>query len=645
MRPLALLPLLLLFAVIPCRGQDPAEWIADLGDARGEEAEIGLVALGERAAPLLIEVLRETGRTAGVRRARQAAALRVLALLGPDAAAVGADLADVAIDEDLLSQWVQTSAALEPWAHSDWSAVFTHSHDLLRDGKGEVILGFVRHLGRKVPVDLDTADLRERLTQNRIFEREAVADLLGRKRDRAALEPLCRMLCARDVAPAGHDAIRHNGFVVPVEDRFRFAASEAVLRIAPDDPHAATGWSGRARLHPHRSVRLAALAALARFAPDIDDTVPDLLAIARGNDAALAVEAIKVLGMARSGGAAVVGELEQLAAGSGDAAQRSKALVARLHAAGVVAAPQPGAAATGFAFAIPDRAPAEDPLRKAVASLRTLTDQVRWNTVVAGGAPALPLLLERLRKEHTHVPDAVVLAIARIGSGRPPAERDDLRAKLQGRYGDNWESLSFSCSMTGGDDGPGEADFFALAELRAGGASEPGELAELLASDHPYVRLIAAQRLAACEAPPADVRAALVAAARAAHPKQCPREDSAGARGPHEVDLDARIHAAAAVALVASELSADERAEFLPLLRAGTDVAAIARGLRRWASPRSLPALTDALTDDRAAIVIAAAEAIGSLGKDGAPAAPALREAAARSERDVARAAEAALRA
>src|SRR5262245_28821870 len=121
MRPLALLPLVLLLAATPCRGQDPARWVADLGDsARGEEAEIALVGIGERAAPLLIEVLKETNGDARVHRARQGAALRVLALLGPDAASVAADLANVSVEENLMPQWVQTHAALQPWAHSAW---------------------------------------------------------------------------------------------------------------------------------------------------------------------------------------------------------------------------------------------------------------------------------------------------------------------------------------------------------------------------------------------------------------------------------------------------------------------------------------------------------------------------------------------
>src|SRR5262245_26542485 len=120
MRPLALFPIVLMLAAVPCRSQQSAHWLADLGDSsRGEAAEIALLALGERAAPLLIRVLEETGDDARVRLARQGAALRVLALLGPDAAAVGGDLGGVMVDKDLLPQWVDARASLEPWAHAD----------------------------------------------------------------------------------------------------------------------------------------------------------------------------------------------------------------------------------------------------------------------------------------------------------------------------------------------------------------------------------------------------------------------------------------------------------------------------------------------------------------------------------------------
>src|SRR5262245_11677884 len=117
MRPLARLLFAALLTAAPGRGQDAARWVADLGDAaRGEGAEIALVGIGERAAPLMIDVLREANDDAAARRQRQLAALRVLALLGPDAAAVGSDLAGFAPDRDLVREWWDARAALEPWA-------------------------------------------------------------------------------------------------------------------------------------------------------------------------------------------------------------------------------------------------------------------------------------------------------------------------------------------------------------------------------------------------------------------------------------------------------------------------------------------------------------------------------------------------
>ena len=633
--------LLVLLLAVTCPGQDSARWLADLGDsARGEAAEIALVAMGERAAPLLLGVLQETGDDARVRRARQAAALRVLALLGPDAAAVGADLGDVTVDKDLLPQWVNARAALEPWAQADWQQAFhKRAHEVIGGACSEVFVGFARHQGRKIPVDLDTGSLLDRLAQNRMFDREAVADLLGRKGDAAAVEPLCRMLAARDVAPAGNDILRHNGFVVPIDDGFRFAASEAVVRLAPDDPRAAIAWSGRALLHPHRTVRRAALAALARCAPDIDDTVPDLLAIARGNDQGLAVEAIKLLGMARSGGAAVIGELEQLAAtASGDVAAVARAQVARLHAAGIVAAP-PAAAAADAKLAV------------AVAALQDGSDVQQsepWRDVLAAGNAALPLLLERLRSEHDRTPLAVVAAIARIGRSRPDGERDDLRAMLYLRFSDTWNAGFLSCS-TGGARQPTQRELRPDGELALGAATDVPTLARALNDDNPFVRLAAAKRLAepACAADLAtssDVPGRLIAAAREPHPKRWSVHMSSIGTN-QEVDVDADIHAACAAALVACELPAELRAEFLPLLLAGDDAERIAQGLRRWADVRSLPALDTAALDPRPQVAIAAVEAIGSLGKDGAPSAKLLHKLAEGDRPDVAAAARAALQA
>jgi len=612
--------------------QGPARCLADLGDpARGEAAEIALLAMGERAAPLLIDVLRETNADAAARRARESAALRVLGLLGREAAALGDDLAAVTVEGELWGAWMDARAALEPWARARAVSV----PDPTGNTRRWVVSGWRLH-SRRFDPNLVPAQLLERLAENRIFVREAIADLLGRSGEKAAVGPLCDALRARDREPAGADELRHNGFVVPVQDAFRFAAAEAVLRLVPDDPRAVVAWSGRALLHPHRSVRLQALASIARFAPDIEDSLPDLVAIARNGDDRLGVEAVKLIGMSRSRGAACIGELEALALSVGEAAQRSKTLVASLHAAGVAAAVAP-----------PHAVPADEPLRAVVAALAERQDLVRWNAVIAAGMCAKPLLLERLRIEHASVPDAIVLAIAQVARSLPLPEREELRTVLRCRYGDTWKSPLAGSSILGAEL-PNDSDSVAGAELRIGDEASPSALAKLLGDDDPFMRLVAAQRLVASAAlaagQPLDVRDALVAAVRASHPKASNDPLLGGLRG-RGLDVDSKIHAAAAAALVAFDLSADQRAEFLPLLRAGDDVEAIARGLRRWASARSLPALVDALGDQRSTVAIATAEAIASLGKDGAPAAEALRKLAACDRPEVAVAARAALKA
>jgi hypothetical protein len=640
MCPRSLFPIVLLMALAPCRGQDPARWLADLGDpARGEAAEIALIGMGARAAPRLIDVLQEQNDDTSARRARQCAALRVLALLGPEAAQAGATLAKMAVDKELMPHWWHTLATLQPWAQvSPVVPIRTWKRTSDRNDSNEVGAGPWRYYGRSIPVDLPMSSLLDRLEANCMFEREAVADLLGRSGGRTEAAALCRMLRARDVVPADPEEKQRHDVVVPLEDGFRFAASEAVLRLAPDDPCAAIAWSGRALLHPHRSVRCAALASLARFAPDIDDTVPDLLAIARGHDVGLALEAVKVLGMARSGGAAGIAELERLAARADrDVAVPAWALVARLHAAGITTKVR-----------VPAGAPAS--LIDAVAALGSGGNDAAmaaaWNKVVGAGEAALPLLLERLHVEQNDTPDVVIAAIARVGRTQTEEQRSVLRKRLHARFGQSWTIMLASSRL----DSSWESvrDVWAYGELMLGSASDLGTLAKALQSGNPAIRLAAARRFAE----PAW------ATSLASSPETCDllldaaRDDEAGGHllfrgcGPERnIDLNRAIHAAAAAALVAFDLPADQRAEFLPLLRPGDDVEAIARGLRRWASARSLPALVDALGDQRSTVAIAAAEAIASLGKDGAPAAEALRKLAASDRTEVAVAARAALKA
>lgn len=516
-------------------------WLQQLGDpATGEAAEVALLALGERAAPLLLDVLHETDSDGPRTVERHRAALRVLDLLGPAAAAVGGDLSRLEIGGVILHELVRARSSLEPWAGVPWQDSFHRLwHEFQGAAQSAGMIAFYRYQRRSEVTEREPAALLIRLAANEVFAREAVADLLGRAGDVAAVAPLLALLRDRERKPAGHDEVRHNGFLVPVDDEFRWRASEAVLRLAPEDGAIAIAWSGRARWHPHRSVRLAALSSLARLAPAIDETVPDLLAIARGDDAALAAEALKVLGMATADLAFAFADLEALArAADPKIGSRAKALLARLRAAGVTAPP-----------AVVE-SPAVVALRADVAAYgKASADDAVATRVEAAGIAAVPFLVERLRVEKDKLPDVVVRALGRLGRNLQADERAELRNKIFLRQGDHWRAPSFS-STTSGDDSRIDQEVIADLEL---GAADAAALGEGLEHANPYVRLVAAQRLTAIAAEiPAGarpaLRVALAAATKAEHPKQWELQLEEGPRD-QQGDLDADIRAAAAQAL------------------------------------------------------------------------------------------------
>lgn len=618
--------------------QDPAQCLRDLGDpARSEAAEIALVQLGSKAVKPLDDFLLAFDAGADGAQARLRAALRAIDLLGPEAAELQSSLDTLACDPTMpaLVEVIWTRGSLAPYSGSqEWSNAFLKVVGGHQD-RGRLFPAFQRHAQRvSVPKGGSVEQLLERLQQDRLFEREVVAELLGRSGDRAAVEPLRQRLLDRATEPQGWDSLKHNGFVVPMVDGFRLRAAEALLRLAPDDPRAAVALGMRALLHPHRSVRLAALQALGSLGPFAEEAVPELLQVAHGADPALAAEALKVLGMSGTRAPECLAAAEALAQSrDAEVQKRARSLAARLRAM-KVELPPPGTVKTDPALAA------------AVAALGDAQRGVEAAAKVqAVGASAVPLLRQRLSAEGEQVPDAVLRSLARAGRGLELLARTELREQVMQRHGQNWSAPSMSSSSGGG--AVTGLDREVYAELTIGEPATLDGLAAFLLDDNAFVRLQAARRLAARGAEvqkQAAVQQAVLQAARGEHPQQSTFETQRHNRETADSRLDQPIQAAAAAALVGVGLPAAVQQELLPKVLAFEDGEVVASALRRWGTAAGLTALRGALDDERDAVAIAAAEAIGRIGKAAAATVPDLQRVAKDGRPAVAAAASAALR-
>lgn len=118
-------------------------------------------------------------------------------------------------------------------------------------------------------------------------------------------------------------------------DEFGLRAGNALIALAESDARAAVGYANRALHHPHRSVRLEALRQMAQLGPAAADAIPELMRIASQDDAAMALEALKLLGMAGKDVGKHMVAIDSLASnGKGPAARVAKGLAARLRAMG-----------------------------------------------------------------------------------------------------------------------------------------------------------------------------------------------------------------------------------------------------------------------------------------------------------------------
>jgi hypothetical protein len=534
-------------------GQTAAE-LVKLGDpAQGEAAEIALVARGAGAVPLLAKYFAEvdTGDPHELDRLR--AALRVVDLLGPLAEPLAPTLADMAKARSLqvLVELAWARGSIEPWAKDQtWFKAFHLSipgQD--DDGMPRSMTAFTRQCKRLgVQAGAGAAELVHELQENEIFVREAIADVLGQQRAAEAYEPLHTMLLDRDRRPKGWDQLQFNGFAVPWDDRFRWRAGEAMLRIAPDDPRSLIAWACRALWHPHRAVRLEALRRVGAGGTAGGDAAPEIEQLARGPDAQLAVEALKVLGMLGPAAKASLPAVEALTRAADPAVQqRARTLAAQLRAMGAVLPPP----------AAPDERAAQ--IAQAVADLGVAGREEAARTALrAAGAAALPALLARMHADGDKTPASLLQLLVEAVRAEPAATREDVRNKVMARSGWQWSAPTMSTSRGGGTFDEAQRELYS--QLTVGEPEPLSLLLKFFEHDNAYVRLCAVQQLerrtAALGADDAAAAvAALLAAAAGEHPKKA--SFAVGQHATHEFsgDLDDRIHAAARKALTAAATS------------------------------------------------------------------------------------------
>ncbi|MEO6595919.1 MAG: hypothetical protein ABIP94_14295, partial [Planctomycetota bacterium] len=334
-------------------GVGDLRYLGDLGDPeRGEAAERSLLARPAEVVPVLQEQIDAWNTSTPREVERMRALLRVIDLLGDEAASLAPALAKIAADRPgpLVCELCSVRASLAPYARDPaWHEAFAGAVALANaDVQGRLVTSMVRLMVRdSVSAERnDVAAMRRVLAMDPLFGREVAAEALARLEDPDAIDLLRASLLDRKRPPRGWDQIRHNGFVAPIDDQFRLRASEAMLALAPDDVRCTIALGCRALLHPHRCLRRAALQSLARFGPDAAAAIPELLQIARGGDAELASEALKILGMAGRELGADLAAIEALQRESTGAVQRLAAsLVARLRAMGFTP-PSPLAAPT-----------------------------------------------------------------------------------------------------------------------------------------------------------------------------------------------------------------------------------------------------------------------------------------------------------
>lgn len=608
--------------------QEWKRWIEDLGDPkRGEAAENALVDLGAEAVAGLQELVEQWDVSTTRDTDRLLAALAVADMLGEQAQELRAPLSALVIsssgkiprgpkNREMLALVMETIGSLAPYGEG------TKFHKLFHNSvvgatpeeKPTVFRAVYRYNVRSNNAVSGIEDARAKIAADKIFVRETAAEVMLRIGEMQDAVLLRDRLLDRDRRPEGWDAIKHNGFVVPSEDEFALRAARAIVRIAPDDAVSAIGFAIIANADPHRSRRLEAIRALARFGPDIEAAIPELIEIASGTDTELAGEAIKALGMAGT----MVGQ--HLATIDGlrehrdpGLAKRATSLSARLRAMGCSIKPEdPGiavAAAKERALIVAVNA-LSDTDSDAVAAAELL--------LAVDSDQSFPLLVDRFRQEQNDCPDRVLEWIGRLGRSRPQLEREAICYSLA-MSGTQWSGPSFS-SHSGAGGQKRDAHWQAYGALWVGAPANLEDLVDFLTDDNTLVRLAAARSLMTRAKEFAGAKdgtsEALWQTVIGEHPKKA--RFATGRHGKHtqSVDVHDEIRTAAAIALQATEQSPDRHGQLLRHAIRHENATVVTAAIVAWGAHADIADLEQAAKDKRAKVAEAAKNAIARRAAD-----------------------------
>ncbi len=604
-----------LLSPLPC--QEYVRWLQDLGDEqKSEAAERALVAMGPKAIRPLGEQLDKWDTSSKRERARCIALLRVIALLGEDAALLASYIKQCGMEKScpLVPEVADTLATLEPYAGDDaWHELFHQSISPIDDVKGRAMRAFIRIVSRQRVQQRDSlAVLKVELERDRFGSREVVAEAMAKLGDSGAIDLLHQRLLDRETQPKEADQLLHNGWVVPMVDEFGLRAGNALIALAPSDPRAAIGYANRALHHPHRSMRIEALRQMAQLGPAACDAIPELMRIASRDDAALALEALKLLGMAGKDVGEHLVAIDSLATnGKGPAARVAKGLAARLRAMGCT--PKAGdleAQALQAKLAELDKALDDSPDTAVLEQIATTKGM--W-----------PRLTERFRKGRANTPDMVFELIARVGWLCSEKERISVRRCFGLVTGEYW-SASMMSSATGSAR-MSDIHYTTHARLGVNPASTPDELVKLLADENPFIREVAAQLLASNVGAWAKssndyeaVHEALLDAATPKHPKKFNIESGRNQTNEQNKQRTRQVQIAAAEALASCTVPNAKAVKLLKAVVQSANEDLVVKAIENWilSGPEDqavVAKLTDIATDERESVAKAAKAALALL--------------------------------
>jgi hypothetical protein len=273
------------------------------------------------ALPLLKEFLSRSGEDA---LGEKKAVLSILSRMGPDAAGELDFLFTYGVEceSELLLPLVLTVADIAPYGSSSIEFLVGKLQGLIQwppvteEGLRATRIGQHALVERmKVNPEASTETLLEILKSNRRFQREVAAEELGRRRARAAIPLLSRLVSRVPYAKSGEGrGIIYRRELAVVTDDFKARAVRALLMIDPDDPRVAVAHGYQLRRHPDARTRWKAAMALGRCGAAAAPAVPDLLAAISDEDEDVRVirEAVTTLGMVGPKAADAVPILETL---------------------------------------------------------------------------------------------------------------------------------------------------------------------------------------------------------------------------------------------------------------------------------------------------------------------------------------------